>query len=95
MSFVVTAVVAVGGYALYKQDQAQKSANRRAQSAIDAAKEAERRASLEAQTKPDVVANEAAAATRRRRRDNALAYGDTANANDTLGGSSVLGRGAN
>lgn len=92
MSFVAVAVTAaVVGGALYVNDQ-QRKAMHKQQDAIRAAQDQDAREKAKAETDAQVAANSQVAATRRRRRDNALALGDPAGS--VLGGTSVLGAGA-
>lgn len=92
MSWIAVAVaaVAVGG-AVYTQDK-QRKAMHQQQDALKAAQQQDAQESAKAEVDAKLNANTALAATRRRRRDNALALGAPAGG-DVLGGSSVLGAG--
>lgn len=93
MSFVVTAVIAVGSQ-IYAADRQRKALHQQADAA-KAAREEDARKAAEAETGAAVAANaELAAKQRRRRSSSLLSSGDPAYG-DTLGGSpTVLAAGA-
>lgn len=94
MSWVAVAVAAVAvGTSVYSSDQ-QRKAMHQQQDALKAAQEKDAHEKAKAEVDAKLTANTALAATRRRRRDNALALGDPGGGSSVLGGvGSALGAG--
>lgn len=89
MSFVAVAIAAVGvGTAVYSGQQQKKAAKEQA-NALRESREADARDRAQAESGALVAANAEQAAAKRRRRNNALALGETGS--ESLGGAGVLG----
>lgn len=95
MSFVVAAVAVVAvGTAVYSSDQQRKALHQQ-QDALKASQQKDAEDAAAASVDAQKSANEQLAATKSRRRANALALGDPNGTGDTLGStSSVLGSGS-